>query len=178
MRDKGERERRGGRHFSFEAFQPGAVSTAMRRRGTMHQTVMIVNGNANARIIAQTLLESRGIKTHATEDAIEALDVLERHGADISLMLIDLDEMPPGMSGWELLRQVRGRFGGPALCRPPRIVVQSERRDAEAERFMHHLGAEAYLRKPTGPAELLDVVSGLLAEGEQRRPGLRFGRAV
>jgi len=122
----------------------------------MRETVLIVNENVNARIIAETLLRSRGVNVIAAEDAIEALEVVERHPS-VDVVLVDLDEPSPRMSGWELLRQVSRRYGGVRLRRTPRIVVQSER--AEAETFVRRLGAETFLHKPTGPAELLDAVA-------------------
>lgn len=142
----------------------------------MKQTVLIVNENVNSRIIAETLLRSRGIAVRSAQDALEALDILERDGADVGLVLVDLDEMSPGMSGWELMRGVRRRFGGPPLRLAPRVVVQSERAEPEAERFVRHLGAEAYLRKPTPPARLLDTVVGLL--DESRAEPVRAGQSL
>lgn len=140
----------------------------------MQSTVLIVNENVNARIIAQTLLQSRGMPVVAAEDAMAALDVLERSDS-VGVLLLDLDDMSPGMSGWELLRQVRRRYGGVPLHRAPRIVVQSERKEAETEVFVRRLGADAYLRKPTEPAVLLDTVSSLLGQ-EQFVP--RLSRAA
>lgn len=121
----------------------------------MRETVLIVNENANARIIAEALLQARGIAARSAEDATEAVEALDRD-ASVGVLLLDLDEMSPGRSGWELLRQLR------RLSRPPRVVVQSERREAETETFARRLGAEAFLRKPTAPEELLDTIGGML----------------
>lgn len=140
----------------------------------MQGTVLIVNENVNARIIAETLLQSRGVPVVAAEDAMEALEVLQRNGS-VGVLLLDLDEMSPGMSGWELLRQVRRRYGGVSLRRSPRIVVQSERREAETEAFVRRLGADVFLSKPTTPSALLDTVGSLLGR-EQDVP--RLSRAA
>jgi CheY-like chemotaxis protein len=144
----------------------------------MKQTVLIVNENANARIIAETLLRSRGVDVLGAQDAMEALDLLERNGRDIGLLVVDLDEMSPGMSGWELMRQVRRRFGGLPLPQQPRVVVQSERTDPEAERFVRHLGAEVFLHKPLPPARFLSQVVGLLAQRDVEDGRLRAGQAT
>jgi chemotaxis family two-component system sensor histidine kinase/response regulator PixL len=143
----------------------------------MNQTVLIVNENANARIIAETLLRSRGIDTLGAQDAMEALDILERNGSDVGLLVVDLDEMSPGMSGWELMRQIRRRFGGLPLPHQPRVVVQSERSHPEAERFVRHLGAEAFFRKPMAPARFLEQVADLLTQKNAQSGPLRLGQA-
>lgn len=135
----------------------------------MNRNVLIVNENVNSRIIAETLLRSRGFGVRSAQDAVEALDILERDHVDVGLLLVDLDEMSPGMSGWELMRQVRRRFGGLPLRQAPLVLVQSQREDPEAERFVRHLGAQGFLRKPTSPAQLLDAVGGLLSSDEKRR---------
>ena len=143
----------------------------------MTPTVLIVNENVNARIIAETLLRSRGFGVRVAQDAMEALDILERDVDGVSLVLVDLDEMSPGMSGWELMRQVQRRFVGLPLRHAPRVLVQSVREDPEAERFVRHLGAEAFLRKPTSPAQLLEAVGGLLHK-DSALPGARGVNAV
>ena len=142
----------------------------------MNQTVLIVNENVNARIIAETLLQSRGIPVLTAEDSLEAMDLMERHRS-VGVLLIDLDEMSPGKSGWELLRNVRRRFGGVSPDGAPRIVVQSARRESETESFVRHLGAEVFLRKPTEPAEFLDAIGSLLKRDEATPARLRLARA-
>jgi len=142
----------------------------------MQQTVLIVNENVNARIIVETLLQSRGIHALVAEDGVEALEILER-SPSVGVLLLDLDEMSPGMSGWELLRQVRRRHDGVPLRRPPRIVVQSERRESETESFVRRLGADVFLRKPTPPADLLDTVGSMLAQGQLVSWGRTAARA-
>jgi len=121
----------------------------------MRDTVLIVNENANARIIAEALLQARGIAARGAEDALEAVEALDGDRS-VGILLLDLDEMSPGRSGWELLRYLR------RLASPPRVVVQSERVEAETENFARRLGAEAFLHKPLRPDELLDTIDHML----------------
>ena len=137
----------------------------------MRQTVLIVNENVNGRIITETLLLSRGISAITAEDGMEALEIVERNPA-IGVLLLDLDDMSPGMSGWELLRQVRRRYGGVQRDRAPKVVVQTERRESETETFLRRLGADAFLRKPTAPSDLLDTVASYVGPPQVSPPGM------
>jgi CheY-like chemotaxis protein len=144
----------------------------------MKDIVLIVDDHVNARIIAQTLLESRGIKTCAAIDAHDACDILQRAGATIAVVVMSLDLAAQGMNGWELLRRLRGRFEGPPLPVQPRVVVVTNRTEPEAEHFARRLGADAFLRKPVPPREFVTTVerlmdqrlaeAGALAGGAQR----------
>src|SRR5262245_59019567 len=104
----------------------------------MRQTVLIVNENVNGRIITETLLLSRGISAITAEDGMEALEIIERNPS-VGVLLLDLDDMSPGMSGWELLRLVRRRYEGVRRVDAPKLVVQSERRERETESFVRRL---------------------------------------
>ena len=142
----------------------------------MRQTVLIVNENVNGRIISETLLLSRGISAITAEDGMEALEIIERNPS-VGVLLLDLDDMSPGMSGWELLRQVRRRYEGVRRVNAPKVVVQSERRESETETFVRRLGADAFLRKPTPPEDVLEAVSSYVRPAHLAPVRRHAGRA-
>jgi len=143
----------------------------------MNETVLIVNENVNERIIAETLLRSCGIPVLTAQHSMEALEILEKPHSKVGVLLIDLDEMMPGVSAWELLRSLRRRFDGIPLDVAPRVVVQSEREEAETESFIRRLGAEAFLLKPTPPAELIHTVGAMLQASRDEPSCLRMALA-
>ena len=128
----------------------------------MNGSVLIVDEDGTARIIAEVLLQSRGITVRAAADGTEACDILRCRGAAVTVLVADLDPAVSGMNGWELLRYVRGRFGGLPLPTSPRIVAVTRRADAAVERFARRLGADAVLCKPLGPREFITTVERLL----------------
>jgi len=123
-------------------------------------TILIVDEDVNAQIIAETLLRLREFGVRVARDGTEACDIL-RH-EDIAVVV--LDASVPGMNAFELLRRLRGRFGPLPLATKPRILVVADRQEPEVERFALRLGADAFLRKPLAPAQFIKSVQEL-AEG-------------
>jgi CheY-like chemotaxis protein len=125
----------------------------------VNRSVLIVDEDVNAQIIAQTLLCLREFSVRLAADGIEACDIL-RH-EDVAVVVLDLNL--PGMNGFELLRRLRGRFEPRRLPTTPRIVVVTNHREPEVERFARRLGADAVLRKPLAPDQLIRTVEALAA---------------
>ncbi|MHB0874441.1 MAG: response regulator transcription factor [Anaerolineae bacterium] len=76
---------------------------------------------------------------------------------------IVLDVMMRGVDGWELLQRLRLR---PEL-RPVPVIVCSILSEAD---LALALGADAYIKKPVSPDELLDQLARLLAGSSPARP--------
>jgi two-component system, chemotaxis family, chemotaxis protein CheY len=98
----------------------------------------------------QTLFEQRfrrEIKAHEMDFAFaysgeEALAYLDRHNHEAVLILSDINM--PGMSGLELLRQIKIKFADP----PPVVMMITAYGDAENYNQAIGLGADDFLTKP------------------------------
>ncbi len=83
-------------------------------------------------------------------------------GMDLSRFdLVLCDVMMPGLDGFELVRQIRPDFDGPIVFLTARVAEE----DAVAG---YGLGADDYVRKPFGAAELRAKVAAHLRR--ERRP--------
>jgi CheY-like chemotaxis protein len=125
----------------------------------VNRTVLIADGDVNAQIIAETLLRLRGVDVRLAADGTEACQRIRSE--DIAVMVLELSL--PGMNGFEVMRRLRGRFGPSPTAQSPRIIAVTDRKEPEVERFVRHLGADAFLRKPLIPSQLIGTVEGLLA---------------
>ncbi len=125
----------------------------------MSRTVLIVDEDVNAQIIAQTLLRLRGLNVRIAMDAAEACDIVAHE--DVAVVVLDLSL--PGMSGSELVRRLRSRVGAPQPVSGPRIIVVTDRQEPEVERFALRLGADAFLRKPFQPGRFIAAVENFVA---------------
>jgi CheY-like chemotaxis protein len=124
----------------------------------VRDTVLIVDDDVSARRVAETALRSRGLHVLAASDAAAACDVICCEGAAVVM----LNLARSGMKGFELLRRIRGRFETRTLPMQPRVVIVTNRVEAEVERFAAQLGADAFLRKPLVPAQVVHVIEQLL----------------
>ena len=130
----------------------------------MTKSVLIVDEDVNARIIAETLLRTRGLRVHAAMDGVEACEIVRREGPAV----VVLDLGVPGMNGFEVIRSLRARFEILPPAVQPRIVAVSDRTDPDVGRFALRLGADAFLHKPTAPQRLISTVEQLMTAAPQR----------
>jgi two-component system, cell cycle sensor histidine kinase and response regulator CckA len=70
-----------------------------------HKTVLLIDDNLQVRNSVQHILTECGYRVLEAASGSEALEIFERHGEEIDLLLADL--AMPGMSGRELARQLR-----------------------------------------------------------------------
>ena len=87
-------------------------------------------------------------------DGQEGLKALAEHH-DIDLILLDVNM--PVMNGLEFLREVRAAG---AFADIPVLVVTTQGKQADFERA-EEAGANGYITKPFGSAELLEKIEGL-----------------
>lgn len=103
-------------------------------------------------------------------EVVRANDPTQVPGMDLARFdLILCDVMMPGLDGFELVRQIRPAFDGPILFLTAKVAEE----DAVTG---YGLGADDYVRKPFGAAELRAKVTAHLRR--ERRPhahALAFG---
>ena len=103
-------------------------------------------------------------------EVVRATDPTAVPGMDLSRFdLVLCDVMMPGLDGFELVRQIRPDFDGPIVFLTARVAEE----DAVAG---YGLGADDYVRKPFGAAELrAKVAAHLRRERRPRSHALSFG---
>ena len=103
-------------------------------------------------------------------EVVKAADPTAVPGTDLSRFdLVLCDVMMPGLDGFELVRQIRPDFDGPIIFLTARVAEE----DAVAG---YGLGADDYVRKPFGAAELrAKVAAHLRRECRPRSHALSFG---
>jgi DNA-binding NtrC family response regulator len=130
-----------------------------------HKKLLIVDDEANVRLMLQTALESAGYTVIQAEDARSAL--LRLRAEPCSLALVDLKM--PRMDGMELLRTLRA-----AGDVTPVVILTAHGSIPEAVEAMK-LGAIDFLSKPITPDALRKVVAEVIDRetAELPKPGER-----
>lgn len=127
--------------------------------------ILLVDDTADGREPLAILLRMSGYDVKCAASGFEALDALDRDGAE----LVILDLMMPGLSGTETLERMRASKW-PAL--PVMVLSASGHDDREAEK-LSQLGVAHYLQKTTvGFPELLQIINGMLpsSRSESSKP--------
>lgn len=114
-------------------------------------TVLLVDDDADARVLLAMLLELDGYTVHTSSDGLEAMDAL-RGGLRPCVVLLDL--MMPNLDGSGVVRQMRG---DPALAGLPVLLVSGV---ADLDRTALDLGVAGTLTKPVDADVLLAAVRG------------------
>lgn len=134
--------------------QGAVVSNAPARK-----RILVIEDDPSIILGLRMNLEAEGYEVEVAEDGEAGLGQARRGDSD----LIILDLMLPRLNGFEVLRQLRAEG-----VHVPTIVLSA--RDAEHDIVMGlEVGAEDYVTKPFGLAELLARIKTVL-----RRPALRL----
>lgn len=122
-------------------------------------TVVIVHGDANARIVATTLLELRGFAVHGAADGAEASALIDAAGAQV----VVFDSEVPGADTGELALRLRDC----ARCtRPLQLLALTDSAHATPARAAVRLGADACLSRPLDPRRFIETVERLANAGQ------------
>ncbi|MFN7723583.1 MAG: response regulator [Rubrivivax sp.] len=116
--------------------------------------VLVVDDSRTMRGSVVMTLELAGYRVTSASDGREALDHLQR-GLRPDLLLTDI--VMPGMGGIELIREARKRLPSTPIVT---LTTQGQRYLRDEGKTA---GATAWLTKPTGGRELLDMVRQFIA---------------
>lgn len=116
--------------------------------------VLVADDDEDILLLLGVRLERAGYDVVTAKDGIEALDAAERRTPDIAV----IDVMMPRMDGHELVRRLRAR---PKTAALPILVLTAAVQDRIAEASAA-AGADAHMRKPFSPRELVARLDELL----------------
>ncbi len=119
--------------------------------------VLVVDDEASARVLITHYLKDFGCRVLAAGTGEEALALAERERPD----LITLDLLMPGMSGWDVLREVKSH---PTLRHIPVVIASVISKEGRGRL----LGAVDFIAKPFEREDLLRVLWRHLSR--KRRP--------
>ena len=121
------------------------------------RTILVVDDDQRMRRLLRLNLEKEGYRVVTEEDGPAGLETAELDPPDLIL----LDVMMPGMDGFTVLQRLREFSDMPVVL----LTAKGEEQDKVQGL---DLGADDYLTKPFGPAELLARVRANL---RRRQPG-------
>jgi DNA-binding response OmpR family regulator len=122
--------------------------------------ILVVDDDPSIRQLVSDTLELEGHEIRVAGDGHAALREITRERPDCVI----LDVMMPGMSGHEVLAQIRKQDGGPGL---PVVMLTAAADDAEAWRAWTG-GVDYFLAKPFDSGQLLRFLDYLFAQQELR----------
>lgn len=117
--------------------------------------VVVADDDDDIRDLVELKLTQSGYEVRATTNGVEALEDIRRDPPQLAV----LDVMMPGLSGIDVLREIRSDES----LKDVRVVLLTARsRDTDVD-MGFSTGADDYLIKPFSPRELVHRVAALLA---------------
>lgn len=124
----------------------------------MHELIYIADDEPNIRDVVKSFLESEGYRARAFEDGEQLLQTFEEEPCD----LLILDIMMPGLSGFDVCRQIREKSTVP--------IIMLTARDSDIDYATGiNLGSDDYFTKPFSAISLVMRVKAILRRIEYER---------
>jgi DNA-binding response OmpR family regulator len=123
--------------------------------------ILVIEDEIKIIQIIEAYLKKEGFQVFTATDGIHGLEQAKRLNPD----LIILDLMLPGLSGEQLLTEVRQISDLP-------IIILSAKTTEDERIFGLNIGADDYLTKPFSPRELVARVRAQLRRGNGSQTGL------
>ncbi|MFX0020575.1 MAG: two-component system response regulator [Promethearchaeota archaeon] len=122
------------------------------------KTILVVDDEPDIVNLTQKFLELENYDTITCNNGKEALKIVEEKYPGIVLILLDV--MMPGLSGWEVLQSLKSND----LFKDILIVLFTVKSFNEDIQKGKALGADGYITKPFSGNDLLKYVKKLLKE--------------
>jgi len=122
--------------------------------------VLVVDDEADARVLARRVLEESGAEVVAVASAVEALAAVDGDGK-VSVVVSDIGM--PEHDGYDLIARMRAMPGNAG--RVPAIALTALARDEDRKRTLL-AGYQVHIAKPIDPAELVTVIATLAGRGK------------
>lgn len=139
--------------------ESNAQRVASARSGIAAPHALVVDDEADQRLLLRHTLENAGFVVHEASDGVAALENLA-HEETISLLVLDL--MMPRMGGLEVLERVRAGVRTAGLP----VVVVTGSTDPEDEVRLLAAGADDYIHKPIDPPAVARRVDAVLRRSD------------
>lgn len=127
----------------------------------MAKKILIVDDEPNIVAALEYLLQRSGYEIRTAANGEEALEQVQTFAPDLVL----LDVMMPRRSGFDVCQRIRERR---EWGRVKILMLSAKGREADVSKGLS-LGADAYITKPFGNAELVERIRQLL--GTDGQPG-------
>ncbi len=133
-----------------------------------HKRALIVDDNATALDVMQTMLVAQGLRVDTSASAEDALRrIMHKEVVNQPYDLIIADWMMPGTNGIEMIDTIQHRF---SLTQQPAIILMSAYDTSEAELASDHLSITGFIAKPITSLTLLEQLQSALGDNDNTQP--------
>jgi len=118
------------------------------------KTILIVEDDAETRLILQQGLRYAGFSTVTADDGEEALEQFRQVSPDLIILDIEM----PRLNGWEVLERLKSGWRSKKV---PVMMITGRTSDDEKKKG-YDMGVDYYVTKPFNLSRLLPVIRNLI----------------
>jgi CheY-like chemotaxis protein len=115
-----------------------------------HLSVLVVDDDPVNQLLASLQLKALNTTVTTASSGEEAWELMQTHTFDVALVDV---QMPPGMSGLELVRKVRS-----GITHPPLLAVMTASATLADRQEAAEAGADEYVAKPATASDIAAVL--------------------
>ncbi len=123
------------------------------------QRILIVDDDPDIRSSAEAAFRSEGAEVLTCGDGNSAVKIWTAEKP----VLVLLDMMLPGRSGFLVLERIKG------FADSPLVIMITANEGKRHKEFAEGLGADLYIQKPVGLQQLIEAAADLIAEDEKSK---------
>jgi signal transduction histidine kinase/CheY-like chemotaxis protein/HPt (histidine-containing phosphotransfer) domain-containing protein len=124
-----------------------------------NKRILLVEDSAINLQMTKEILENIGIETDTADSGPEAIRMVGRNKYEAVLMDIRM----PGMDGYEATKRIRESEGKASV---PIVALTADAVEGVAQKA-REAGMDGYLTKPLEPIKLLEILTGIMVDGEK-----------
>ena len=128
---------------------------------TRARRIVLIEDEADSRRTLQRVLEQEGHSVTTAEDGARGIELIRESRPDVAIVDIGL----PGMSGYEVARQVKAEHGGKVL-----LIALTGYGQQDDEHRAKGAGFDAHVTKPADLAELARLITAERRRADYRAP--------
>ncbi len=113
--------------------------------------VLIIDDEEGFLQIIQIILKRAGYQTLVANNGTEGLEMIYTHRPDVVI----LDDMMPGLTGGDVCLRIKE---DPVICHTP-VVLHSAGAKVRNPQYIHQIGADGVLYKPSLPTEIIETIN-------------------
>jgi two-component system chemotaxis response regulator CheY len=122
---------------------------------TNTSTIMIVDDEPDLLALTKKFLESEGYEVHAFGSPEEAVQHVKQGCTTCTILVSDIKM--PGMSGFELVRRLKGILPETKVVLMSSFVIHK----AEFEKVMPSLDVDGFVMKPFTKADIVEAIKNV-----------------
>lgn len=129
---------------------------------TRRLRILVADDEQDAVLTLSTLLRLEGYEVNGVYDGVTAWTVAEDFKPDVAILDISM----PGMSGFEVARNLRMRYGEDGIL----LIAITGVWNTGSDKILSKLsGFDQHFGKPLEPRVLLDILAGVPPQDDGRR---------